>query len=139
MKNVKTAKSNTAWTPDEEKTLIDLNSQARSVNYMAGTLGRSRKAIQNRLSIMAMRGDLFLKPIAKPAQRKRRSPAPKLQDPIMRAKIDEIMTQPDSMWPVPLPPEQLDDSISVKLPRKALYGAVSAALMAAAFYAGMNV
>ena len=137
MKNVKTAKSNTAWTPDEEKTLIDLNSQARSVDYMAETLGRSRKAIQNRLSIMALRGDLFLKPIAKPA--KRRSPAPKLQDPIMRAKIDEIMTQPDSMWPVPLPLQQHDDSISVKVPRKALYGAVSAALMAAAFYAGMNV
>jgi len=137
MKNVKTAKSNTAWSPDEEKTLIDLNSQARSVDYMAETLGRSRKAIQNRLSIMAMRGDLFLKPIAKPAKRKRRSPAPKLQDPIMRAKIDEIMTQPDSMFPLPL--QQHDDSISVKVPRKALYGAVSAALMAAAFYAGMNV
>ena len=139
MKNVKTAKSNTTWTPDEEKTLIDLNSQARSVDYMAETLGRSRKAIQNRLSIMALRGDLFLKPIDKPAKRKRRSPAPKLQDPIMRAKIDEIMTQPDSMWPVPLPLQQHDDSISVKLPKKALYGAVSAALMAAAFYAGMNV
>jgi len=139
MKNVKTAKSNTTWTPDEEKTLIDLNSQARSVDYIAETLGRSRKAIQNRLSIMVLRGDLFLKPIAKPAKRKRRSPAPKLQDPIMRAKIDEIMTQPDSMWPAPLPPERPDDSISVKLPRKALYGAVSAALMAAAFYAGMNV
>ena len=137
MKNVKTAKSNTTWTPDEEKTLIDLNSQARSVDYIAETLGRSRKAIQNRLSIMALRGDLFLKPIAKPA--KRRSPAPKLQDPIMRAKIDEIMTQPDSMWPVPLPLQQHDDSISVKVPKKALYGAVSAALMAAAFYAGMNV
>jgi len=137
MKNVKTAKSNTAWSPDEEKTLIDLNSQARSVDYMAETLGRSRKAIQNRLSIMAMRGDLFLKPISKPAKRKRRSPAPKLQDPIMRAKIDEIMTQPDSMFPLPL--QQHDDSISVKVPRKALYGAVSAALMAAAFYAGMNV
>ena len=139
MKNVKTAKSNTAWTPEQEKTLIDLNSQGRSVNFMAETLGRSRKAIQNRLSIMALRGDLFLKPIAKPVKRKRRSPAPKLQDPIMRAKIDEIIMQPDSMWPVPLPPEQPDDSISVKLPRKALYGAVSAALMAAAFYAGMNV
>ena len=137
MKNLKTAKSNTTWTSDEEKTLIDLNSQARSVDYIAETLGRSRKAIQNRLSIMALRGDLFLKPIAKPA--KRRSPAPKLQDPIMRAKIDEIMTQPDSMWPVPLPLKQPDDSISVKVPRKALYGAVSAALMAAAFYAGMNV
>jgi len=137
MKNVKTAKSNTAWTPDQEKTLIDLNSQARSVDYMAETLGRSRKAIQNRLSIMALRGDLFLKPIAKPAKRKRRSP--KLQDPIMRAKIDEIMTQPDSMWPVPLPLQQDNDSILVKVPRKALYGAVSAALMAAAFYAGMNV
>ena len=137
MKNLKTAKSNTTWTPDEEKTLIDLNSQARSVDYMAETLGRSRKAIQNRLSIMALRGDMFLKPIAKPA--KRRSPAPKLQDPIMRAKIDEIMTQPDSMWPVPLPLQQHDDSISVKVPKKALYGAVSAALMAAAFYAGMNV
>lgn len=139
MKNLKTSKSNTAWTPDEEKTLIDLNSQARSVDYMAETLGRSPKAIQNRLSIMALRGDLFLKPIDKPAKRKRRSPAPKLQDPIMRAKIDEIMTQPDIMWPAPLPPEQLDDSISVKVPRKALYGAVSAALMAAAFYAGMNI
>tara|TARA_R110000772_G_scaffold96015_1_gene194407 strand:+ start:945 stop:1364 length:420 start_codon:yes stop_codon:yes gene_type:complete len=139
MKNLKTAKSNTTWTPDEEKTLIDLNSQARSVDYIAETLGRSRKAIQNRLSIMALRGDLFLKPIDKPAKRKRRSPAPKLQDPIMRAKIDEIMTQPDSMWPVPLPLQQHDDSISVKVPRKALYGAVSAALMAAAFYAGMNV
>ena len=138
MKNVKTAKSNTTWTPDEEKTLIDLNSQARSVDYMAETLGRSRKAIQNRLSIMALRGDLFLKPIAKPAKRKRRSPAPKLPDPIMLA-TEKIMTQPDSMWPAPLPPEQLDDSISVKLPRKAFYGAVSAALMAAAFYAGMNV
>jgi len=137
MKNLKTAKSNTTWTPDEEKTLIDLNSQARSVDYMAETLGRSRKAIQNRLSIITLRGDLFLKPIAKPAKRKRRSP--KLQDPIMRAKIDEIMTQPDSMWPVPLPLQQHDDSISVKVPRKALYGAVSAALMAAAFYAGMNV
>ena len=137
MKNVKTAKSNTAWTPDQEKTLIDLNSQARSVDYMAETLGRSRKAIQNRLSIMALRGDLFLKPIAKPAKRKRRSP--KLQDPIMRAKIDEIMTQPDSMFPLPLPLQQHNDSISVKVPRKALYGAVSAALMAAAFYAGMNV
>ena len=137
MKNVKTSKSNTAWTPDEEKTLIDLNSQARSVDYMAETLGRSRKAIQNRLSIMAARGDLFLKPIAKPAKRKRRLPAPKLQDPIMRAKIDEIMAQPDSMFPLPL--QQPDDSISVKLPKKALYGAVSAALMAAAFYAGMNV
>ena len=139
MKNLKTAKSNTTWTPDEEKTLIDLNSQARSVDYIAETLGRSRKAIQNRLSIMALRGDLFLKPIDKPAKRKRRSPAPNLQDPIMRAKIDEIMTQPDSMWPVPLPLQQHDDSISVKVPRKALYGAVSAALMAAAFYAGMNV
>ena len=137
MKNLKTAKSNTTWTPDEEKTLIDLNSQARSVDYIAETLGRSRKAIQNRLSIMALRGDLFLKPIAKPA--KRRSPAPKLQDPIMRAKIDEIMTQPDSMFPLPLQINQPDDSISVKVPRKALYGAVSAALMAAAFYAGMNV
>ena len=137
MKNLKTAKSNTTWTSDEEKTLIDLNSQARSVDYMAETLGRSRKAIQNRLSIMALRGDLFLKPIAKPA--KRRSPAPKLQDPIMRAKIDEIMTQPDSMFPLPLQINQPDDSISVKVPRKALYGAVSAALMAAAFYAGMNV
>ena len=137
MKNVKTAKSNTTWTPDEEKTLIDLNSQARSVDYIAETLGRSRKAIQNRLSIMALRGDLFLKPLAKPA--KRRSPAPKLQDPIMRAKIDEIMTQPDSMLPLPLQFKQPDDSISVKVPRKALYGAVSAALMAAAFYAGMNV
>ena len=137
MKNVKTAKSNTTWTPDEEKTLIDLNSQARSVDYMAETLGRSRKAIQNRLSIMALRGDLFLKPIDKPAKRKRRSP--KLQDPIMRAKIDEIMTQPDSMFPLPLQLKQPDDSISVKVPRKALYGAVSAALMAAAFYAGMNV
>ena len=137
MKNVKTAKSNTAWSPDEEKTLIDLNSQARSVDYMAETLGRSRKAIQNRLSIMALRGDLFLKPIDKPAKRKRRSP--KLQDPIMRAKIDEIMTQPDSMFPLPLQLKQTDDSISVKVPRKALYGAVSAALMAAAFYAGMNV
>ena len=139
MKNVKTAKSNTAWTPDEEKTLIDLNSQARSVDYMAETLGRSRKAIQNRLSIMALRGDLFLKPIDKPAKRKRRSTAPKIQDPIMRAKIDEIMTQPDSMFPLPLQLKQFDDSISVKVPRKALYGAVSAALMAAAFYAGMNV
>jgi len=139
MKNLKTAKSNTTWTPDQEKTLIDLNSQGRSVEFMAETLGRSRKAVQNRLSIMALRGDLFLKPIAKPAKRKRRSLAPKLQDPIMRAKIDEIMTQPDSMWPAPLPPEQLDDSISVKLPKKALYGAVSAALIAAAFYAGMNV
>ena len=139
MKNVKTAKSNTTWTPDEEKTLIDLNSQARSVDYMAETLGRSRKAIQNRLSIMALRGDLFLKPIDKPAKRKRRSTAPKLQDPLMRAKIDEIMTQPDSMWPVPLPLQQHDDSISVKVPKKALYGAVSAALMAAAFYAGINV
>ena len=139
MKNVKTAKSNTAWTPDEEKTLIDLNSQAKSTDYMAETLGRSSKAIINRLSIMALRGDLFSKPIAKPAKRKRRSPAPKLQDPIMRAKIDEIMTQPDSMWPVPLPVKQPDDSISVKVPKKALYGAVSAALMAAAFYAGMNV
>ena len=137
MKNLKTAKSNTTWTSDEEKTLIDLNSQARSVDYIAETLGRSRKAIQNRLSIMALRGDLFLKPIAKPA--KRRSPAPKLQDPIMRAKIDEIMTQPDSMFPLPLQINQPDDSISVKVPRKALYGAVSAALMAAAFYAGMNV
>ena len=137
MKNVKTAKSNTTWTPDEEKTLIDLNSQSRSVDYMAETLGRSRKAIQNRLSIMALRGDLFLKPIDKPAKRKRRSP--KLQDPIMRAKIDEIMTQPDSMFPLPLQLKQPDDSISVKVPRKALYGAVSAALMAAAFYAGMNV
>ena len=137
MKNVKTAKSNTTWTPDEEKTLIDLNSQARSVDYMAETLGRSRKAIQNRLSIMALRGDLFLKPIDKPAKRKRRSP--KLQDPIMRAKIDEIMTQPDSMFPLPLQLKQPDDSISVKVPRKALYGAVSAALMAAAFYAGMIV
>jgi len=137
MKNLKTAKSNTTWTPDEEKTLIDLNSQARSVDYIAETLGRSRKAIQNRLSIMALRGDLFLKPLAKPA--KRRSPAPKLQDPIMRAKIDEIMTQPDSMLPLPLQFKQPDDSISVKVPRKALYGAVSAALMAAAFYAGMNV
>jgi len=39
----------------------------------------------------------------------------------------------------PLPLQQPDDSISVKVPRKALYGAVSAALMAAAFYAGMNV
>jgi len=139
MKNLKTAKSNTTWTPDEEKTLIDLNSQARSVDYIAETLGRSRKAIQNRLSIMALRGDLFLKPIDKPAKRKRRSTAPKLQDPIMRAKIDEIMTQPDSMWPAPLPLKQPDDSISVKVPRKALYGAVSAALMAAAFYAGMSV
>ena len=139
MKNVKTAKSNTTWTPDEEKTLIDLNSQARSVDYIAETLGRSRKAIQNRLSIMALRGDLFLKPIDKPAKRKRRSTAPKLQDPLMRAKIDEIMTQPDSMWPVPLPLQQHDDSISVKVPKKALYGAVSAALMAAAFFAGMNV
>ena len=139
MKNLKTAKSNTTWTPDEEKTLIDLNSQARSVNYMAGTLGRSRKAIQNRLSIITLRGDLFLKPIAKPAKRKRRSLAPKLQDPIMRAKIDEIMTQPDSMFPLPLQLKQPDDSISVKVPKKALYGAVSAALMAAAFYAGMNV
>jgi len=139
MKNVKTAKSNTTWTPDEEKTLIDLNSQARSVDYMAETLGRSRKAIQNRLSIMALRGDLFLKPIDKPAKRKRKSPTPKLQDPIMRAKIDEIMTQPDSMFPLPLQLQQPDDSISVKVPRKALYGAVSAALMAAAFYAGMNV
>ena len=139
MKNVKTAKSNTTWTPDEEKTLIDLNSQARSVDYIAETLGRSRKAIQNRLSIMALRGDLFLKPIDKPAKRKRRSTAPKLQDPLMRAKIDEIMTQPDSMWPVPLPLQQHDDSISVKVPKKALYGAVSAALMAAAFCAGMNV
>ena len=137
MKNLKTAKSNTTWTPDEEKTLIDLNSQARSVDYIAETLGRSRKAIQNRLSIMALRGDLFLKPLAKPA--KRRSPAPKLQDPIMRAKIDEIMTQPDSMLPLPLQLKQPDDSISVKVPKKALYGAVSAALMAAAFYAGMNV
>ena len=137
MKNVKTAKSNTTWTPDEEKTLIDLNSQSRSVDYMAETLGRSRKAIQNRLSIMALRGDLFLKPIDKPAKRKRRSP--KLQDPIMRAKIDEIMTQPDSMFPLPLQLKQPDDSISVKVPRKALYGAVSAALMAAAFYAGMIV
>ena len=139
MKNVKTAKSNATWTPDEEKTLIDLNSQARSVDYIAETLGRSRKAIQNRLSIMALRGDLFLKPIDKPAKRKRRSPAPKLQDPIMRAKIDEIMTQPDSMFPLPLQLKQPDDSISVKVPKKALYGAVSAALMAAAFYAGMNV
>lgn len=138
MKNVKTAKSNTAWTPDQEKTLIDLNSQGRSVDFMAETLGRSRKAIQNRLSIMALRGDLFLKPIAKPAKRKRRSPAPKLPDPIMLA-TEKIMTQPDSMWPVPLPLQQPDDSISVKLPRKALYGAVSAVLMAAAFYAGMNV
>ena len=137
MKNLKTAKSNTTWTPDEEKTLIDLNSQSRSVDYMAETLGRSRKAIQNRLSIMALRGDLFLKPIDKPAKRKRRSP--KLQDPIMRAKIDEIMTQPDSMFPLPLQLKQPDDSISVKVPRKALYGAVSAALMAAAFYAGMIV
>tara|TARA_R110002073_G_scaffold100741_1_gene229089 strand:+ start:463 stop:867 length:405 start_codon:yes stop_codon:yes gene_type:complete len=134
MKNVKTAKSNTTWTPDEEKTLIDLNSQARSVDYMAETLGRSRKAIQNRLSIMALRGDLFLKPIAKPA--KRRSPAPKLQDPIMLA-TEKIMSQPDIMFPLPL--QQPDNSISVKVPRKALYGAVSAALMAAAFYAGMNV
>ena len=139
MKNLKTAKSNTTWTSDEEKTLIDLNSQARSVDYIAETLGRSRKAIQNRLSIMALRGDLFLKPIDKPAKRKRRSPAPKLQDPIMRAKIDEIMTQPDSMFPLPLQLKQPDDSISVKVPKKALYGAVSAALMAAAFYAGMNV
>ena len=139
MKNVKTAKSNTTWTPNEEKTLIDLQSQSRSIAFMAETLGRSRKAIQNRLSIMALRGDLFLKPIAKPAKRKRRSPSPKLQDPIIRAKIDEIMTQPDSMWPVPLPLQHPDDSISVKLPKKALYGAVSAALMAAAFYAGMNV
>ena len=138
MKNVKTAKSNTTWTPDEEKTLIDLNSQARSVDYMAETLGRSRKAIQNRLSIMALRGDLFLKPIAKPAKRKRRSPTPKLQDPIMLA-TEKIMTQPDSMFPLPLQLKQPDDSISVKVPRKALYGAVSAALMAAAFYAGMNV
>lgn len=137
MKNVKTAKSNTTWTPDEEKTLIDLNSQGRSVDFMAETLSRSPKAIQNRLSIMAARGDLFLKPIAKPGKRKRRSPAPKLPDPIMRAKIDEIMTQPDIMFPLPL--QQHDDSISVKLPKKALYGAVSAALMAAAFYAGMNV
>jgi hypothetical protein len=104
---------------------------------MAETLGRSRKAIQNRLSIMALRGDLFLKPIDKPAKRKRRSP--KLQDPIMRAKIDEIMMQPDSMFPLPLQLKQPDDSISVKVPRKALYGAVSAALMAAAFYAGMIV
>ena len=139
MKNLKTAKSNTTWTPDEEKTLIDLNSQGRSVDFMAETLSRSPKAIQNRLSIMALRGDLFLKPIAKPVKRKRRSTAPKLQDPIMRAKIDEIMTQPDSMWPVPLPLQQHNDSILVKVPRKALYGAVSAALMAAAFYAGMNV
>lgn len=138
MKNVKTAKSNTAWTPDQEKTLIDLNSQGRSVEFMAETLGRSRKAVQNRLSIMALRGDLFLKPIAKPAKRKRRSPAPKLPDPIMLA-TEKIMAQPDSMWPAPLPLQQHDDSISVKLPRKALYGAVSAALMAAAFYAGMNV
>ena len=77
MKNVKTAKSNTTWTPNEEKTLIDLQSQSRSIAFMAETLGRSRKAIQNRLSIMALRGDLFLKPIAKPAKRKRRSPSPK--------------------------------------------------------------
>lgn len=138
MKNVKTAKSNTAWTPDQEKTLIDLNSQGRSVEFMAETLGRSPKAIQNRLSIMAARGDLFLKPIAKPAKRKRRSPGPKLPDPIMLA-TEKIMAQPDSMWPAPLPLQQPDDSISVKVPRKALYGAVSAALMAAAFYAGMNV
>jgi len=138
MKNVKTAKSNTAWTPDEEKTLIDLNSQARSVDYMAETLGRSRKAIQNRLSIMALRGDLFLKPIDKPAKRKRRSPVPKLPDPIMLA-TEKIMAQPDSMFPLPLQLKQPDDSISVKVPKKALYGAVSAALMAAAFYAGMNV
>jgi hypothetical protein len=136
MKNVKTAKSNTAWTPDQEKTLIDLNSQGRSVEFMAETLGRSPKAIQNRLSIMAARGDLFLKPIAKPAKRKRRSPAPKLPDPIMLA-TEKIMTQPDIMFPLPL--QQPDDSISVKVPRKALYGVVSAALMAAAFYAGMNV
>jgi len=138
MENVKTAKSNTHWTPDQEKTLIDLNSQGRSVDFMAETLGRSTKAIQNRLSIMALRGDLFLKPIATPAKRKRRSPTPKLPDPIMLA-TEKIMSQPDSMWPAPLPPEQPDDSISVKVPKKALYGAVSAALMAAAFYAGMNV
>lgn len=138
MKNVKTAKSNTAWTPDQEKTLIDLNSQGRSVEFMAETLGRSRKAIQNRLSIMALRGDLFLKPIAKPAKRQRRLPAPKLPDPIMLA-TEKIMSQPDSMWPAPLPLKQPDDSISVKVPKKALYGAVSAALIAAAFYAGMNV
>jgi len=138
-KNLETARSNRLWTQDEENILIELSSQGKTPKFMAEALGRSRNAIQNRMSIMTLRGDLFSHPIAKPAKRKRSPTALKPLDPIMRAKFDEIITQPDSMWPAPLPLEQHDNSISVKLPRNAVYGFVSAALIAAAFYAGMNV